>query len=269
MPLLAPASSALRAYALRKAIQAVLIRSRPFGSPFQGFAFGKLYLVLSQGLDSRPVLRPSGRWTALAVGRLQLTLVRLAMASKIPAPYSKAIRWMRMNQKIQINLFHEWAMFLDSKLVEMGYILPSQTTSDERCLYYYDIADRIPEATPRDIEKSDIFLFPQEHEAGLKFLEEKIRNGEDIKPHLSRGVERCDNFDGLLVDWGIYHLNLGNKHYVKNPKYVDRTGPLLYARLTSKIAYFLTVDEHGKWSDRNLIKIIHRKLACFYRVVSN
>lgn len=140
----------------------------------------------------------------------------------------------------------------------MGYVLPAATSDEKACLYYYDIVDRTPAAIPRKTLRADTFACPPEHAPGLLALEQKIQTGNDIRPHLSLGVLNPDNFDGLLLDWGIHHLHLGTTAHPQDSNFMARTGPLLYARFSDDTAYLLGIMEHGKWSDQDLIRILHR-----------
>jgi hypothetical protein len=104
-----------------------------------------------------------------------------------------------------------------------------------------------------------------EHEGALEAIVGKISAGEDLTPHLSRGVEVAHVPDGsapsalkrrgdrdlLISDWAIHHLHLGT--VVETDGFVERTGDLLFAAFTDEEAYLLGVHVHGSWAAYELI----------------
>ncbi|RZK01619.1 MAG: hypothetical protein EOO46_19765 [Flavobacterium sp.] len=86
-------------------------------------------------------------------------------------------------------------------------------------------------------------------------LEDKILRGENLRPHLSKLMDKIGFQDKMLFDWDIHHFHLGVN--LNQNGYVDRTGPLLYARVTDDKIYFIKIAEHDNWSDKDLITIIH------------
>lgn len=160
-----------------------------------------------------------------------------------------------MAPRIATNLFHDWAQYLRSLLAQEGH---SVVGSDmDVCVIYYDLERRYPLATPRRIFKPSGFRCPAECEPGLAELERKIEAGEDLRPHLNVTFDKLDARDGMLTDWGILHFHLGTKPHAKRPKFMARTGALLYARLTRDAAYFIGVFGHGEWANEGLIRVLH------------
>ena len=118
------------------------------------------------------------------------------------------------------------------------------------CSYTY----RLIEKRPRAIYKATSFACPAEVEIGLKWLEEKIRKGESVNPHLNSATKK-DKLDGLLYDWGIHHLHLGETFSA--PGYVKRTGPVLFAIFRKNNVYFIDIRDHVGWSDKGLLDIVN------------
>ena len=158
---------------------------------------------------------------------------------------------------ISINLFHDFAAELRERLENAGHSLLATKTPEEIFLKYYDFNRKFPPVCPRRVLKPAGFSCPSAHASGLALLESKIQRGEDLRPHLSTTVEQLDNLDLMLLDWEIFHFHLGTKLYPKNPAFIERTGPLLYARLTSDNAYFVGILEHGEWANPDLIRVLH------------
>lgn len=128
------------------------------------------------------------------------------------------------------------------------------TTSDDVLQSYCSYTYRLIEKRPREIYKATSFACPAEVEIGLKWLEEKILKGESVNPHLNSATKK-DKLDGLLYDWGIHHLHLGETFSA--PGYVKRTGPVLFAIFRKNNVYFIDIRDHVGWSDKGLLDIVN------------
>ncbi len=121
---------------------------------------------------------------------------------------------------------------------------------------FYNLIERIPVPRPRKILKAKTFSCPKELQKNLEVLENKIVKGETITNYLSKKIIDAHFSDSMLYDFGITHLHLGKEETSKDEPFAERTGKILYCFLTDDVAYFLTVDEHEKWSDIKLMEII-------------
>ncbi len=158
---------------------------------------------------------------------------------------------MRVNT---INLNNDWLRLIKTELESEGYDL-TDLTDDKISILYYSLEKRLISKVPRKIYKASDFSCPEYLEEGLRQLEEKIKNGNDLKPHLSRKLKKLEDNDGLLFDWGIYHLHLGT--VIESDGFVNRTGPLLHARFDNDSAYFINIFNHGAWTKQAMLKTIH------------
>ena len=140
------------------------------------------------------------------------------------------------------------------EIEELGFDTSSLTTSDDVLQSYCSYTYRLIEKRPRAIYKATSFACPAEVEIGLKWLEEKIRKGESVNPHLNSATKK-DKLDGLLYDWGIHHLHLGETFSA--PGYVKRTGPVLFAIFRKNNVYFIDIRDHVGWSDKGLLDIVN------------
>ncbi len=55
----------------------------------------------------------------------------------------------------------------------------------------------------------------QEIRDGIDSVQEKLEQGVDVTPHMTKTVLKGSFTDYLLSDWGIYHLHLGLSIFVK------------------------------------------------------
>lgn len=122
-------------------------------------------------------------------------------------------------------------------------------------IHYFNAAQRRPSANPRTLLLSDTFSCPSEHQSGWDRLKKSVSEGQDFTPHLSKLVTKPEETDQMLNDWGVYHFHLGTK---LQKGFVNRTGPLLFARITDKIFYAIGVYNHGAWTDSEVVETVHR-----------
>lgn len=109
----------------------------------------------------------------------------------------------------------------------------------------------------RTIKLSKEFRCPINRALGLRQLKEKIQRGVNLRPHLSTSVMNLNFDDGLLNDWGIYHLHLGTRPHRRNPAFVERTDEVVMARFDDTTAYLIDVGHHGDWAQQRLLEIVH------------
>ena len=121
---------------------------------------------------------------------------------------------------------------------------------------FYNLIERIPVPRPRKILKAKNFSCPKELQKNLEVLENKIVKGESITNYLSKKIIDAHFSDSMLYDFGITHLHLGKEENSKDEAFVERTGKILYCVLKDDDAYFLTIDDHKKWSDIRFIEIM-------------
>lgn len=121
---------------------------------------------------------------------------------------------------------------------------------------YIDFRYRLVEPKPRTIVYSTQFACPDDLRPGLSVLEDRIRRGESLFPHLSRQIFDATRQDGMLFDWGIHHLHLGVVPSRKDPRLVEGTKEVVYAILGEDVAHFLVVGDHGRWADVELLRMV-------------
>lgn len=162
--------------------------------------------------------------------------------------------------EVNVNFERDWFEYLCRQLEAAGYT-PNRLLGVREITYqFFNIGRRLISAVPRRILKSDVFSCPDNLKHGLELLEEKILNGLSTVPHLSRNTKSLSETDMLLNDWGIQHLHLGTT--LMNDGFINRTGPVLFARFDDNYAYFICIMEHGKghypWARKDMVNIIHR-----------
>jgi hypothetical protein len=160
-----------------------------------------------------------------------------------------------MSVRITFKLKDTLAKIFKKEIEELDFDTSLLSTSEDVLQSYCSYTYRLIEKRKRTIHKADTFICPTGVEKGLNWLEEKIKKGESVNPHLNSAI-KTDKLDGLLYDWGIHHLHLGESFSA--PGYVKRTGPVLFAIFRKDDVYFIDIRDHEGWSDKNLLEIVNR-----------
>jgi hypothetical protein len=143
-----------------------------------------------------------------------------------------------------------------SRLQQAGYAVNVSENAEEVCIKYFNIAKRRVQPQPRRIVFSQEFTCPANLQPGLDELRKKSETGENLKPHQSKSLTNYEYDDSLLNDWGIQHFHLGIT--AGSDGFVERTGPLLFARVTDDVIYCINVLAHGAWSKQEMVAILHK-----------
>lgn len=98
--------------------------------------------------------------------------------------------------------------------------------------------------------------FQKRVESVLKYLSK----GGDITPYLSTQSIKLDSQQDLMFnDWNILHIHLGKKPHINNPRFIERTGELLFLLYTVNEIRVLGLYHHNppSWSKQKLLQTIY------------
>lgn len=159
---------------------------------------------------------------------------------------------MHADADLELDFLADWHAFMRNSLRQVGFaVVPAG--GQELEIAHFNLLKRIVPMTKRRVHVAAGVVCPPEHLAGYQELTRKVQDGEDLRPYHSKGILKVDYNEGQLNDWGIHHLHLGAKLEPAGV-FIERTGPVLYARFGSSDAYFITIHEHGAWSDLKLLE---------------
>ena len=160
-----------------------------------------------------------------------------------------------MSSNIAADFLEDWKQFLLSQLTSLGHNVGSLSDVGEISQKFYNIIRRRIPNTPRKILISKEFLCPGPLLKGLEILKSKASAGDDLNIFLSRTLGNINYNDSLLNDWKVYHFHLGEE--IEKDGFAKRTDPLLFARVTYDEIYFINTYNHGQWSEKGIVEILH------------
>lgn len=157
--------------------------------------------------------------------------------------------------KLKSDFIKDWHDFLKDILVNHWGLEISGVEEKDLPIIYFNAEIRRIDQRRRIIKTSDVFNCPAELQNGLDKIRSDISHGNDITPHLSSLVDKLSSKDLMLNEWGVYHFHLGTE---LKGDFIKRTGPLLFALVTTECLYAINVYDHGEWENSDIIEIIHR-----------
>lgn len=160
-----------------------------------------------------------------------------------------------MSREIQIDFYSDFASACIEALVTAGFEKPKGDTG-QIIMTYFNVIHRMVPRVPRIVHKASYVVAP-EVVAGVKALLKAVEAGGDLRPYMSRSIEKAPFNDDMLNDFGIHHFHLGTEPHPKDPEFKKRSGPLLFAMVNDHDFYCIGCFEHGDWSEKRLLDIIH------------
>ncbi|WP_282412281.1 hypothetical protein [Pseudomonas sp. PS01299] len=158
---------------------------------------------------------------------------------------------------LQADFVKDWTAELRRIMTDDWAMDVSQVSETELPILFFHAGKRRIEPRPRVIKLSASFVCPSELESGWNALKAKIESGANLAPHLSLGIERVMGKDPLLLDWGVYHLHLGESVHPTNGSFVDRTGPVVFGYPTKDVFHAIGIYQHGQWNDSSVIETLN------------
>jgi len=167
---------------------------------------------------------------------------------------------MNKNPQMNIDFRADWVAILKAEICSLGYKVDPKLDTRSISETYFNLQRLRISATPRMVLISREFSCPADLTSGLELIKDKASKGEDLRPHQSCEFADPNYNDRLLNDWDIHHLHLGIQ--IQANGFVERTGPVLFARVTHDTFYLLDVMHHGHghqpWIKKILVEIIHK-----------
>ncbi|HIF9533505.1 TPA: hypothetical protein ACX6S0_001841, partial [Photobacterium damselae] len=105
--------------------------------------------------------------------------------------------------KLKSDFFGDWIELQKDILTNLWGYDVSLIPDDEIPLLYFNAEQRRPDPKVRQLVLADTFSCPQNLEAGWGRLKHLIESGQDLTSNLSKSINKLNNKDSMLNDWGI------------------------------------------------------------------
>lgn len=136
-------------------------------------------------------------------------------------------------------------------------------TEASAALAYFSARHRSIIPRPRKIvwsTKLKVGPFSEQTRHDLDVVAAESARGMNLCRRLSRDFVNLDAKDGLLYDWGVHHLHLGEA-VEPGTGLIVRSGPVLFALVRSATIYFIDVKPHGRgapppWAAPSILDVI-------------
>ncbi|MCP3142778.1 hypothetical protein [Pyxidicoccus xibeiensis] len=163
------------------------------------------------------------------------------------------------NQQFEVvaNFYDDLIDAYRAELAKLGHPTDPNDTPEQVHRRYLNLLSRRIRAAPRRTHTARDFVGPAAHQGAIDEIIRKASQGEDLNPHLSKSIAKdADFYDQALNYWGIHHLHLG-KALEPNSGFIERTGPLLFARITANDFYLIGIFKHGDWAEGRILEVLH------------
>lgn len=160
-----------------------------------------------------------------------------------------------MSTQVECDFGADWIAFCRANLAALGSPVDPALPEEEVAILFFNAQKRLVEPRARAIHEPPGLAIPQHLAAAYAAFLVKVRQGDDLRPHLSSLVAKAGRDDGLLNDWGIHHFHLGTR--VGQRGFVDRTGELLFAVVREGDFYVAGLFDHNSFSAQAVLEAVH------------
>jgi len=167
-----------------------------------------------------------------------------------------------------MNLFNDLKVTIQNDLTTLGVQFDANATVEDILVLRYTLMRK--SIRPRQYNPHQSAEFQAAlancsagEKAAMAAISAKFQSGTDVNGHLSRDSTDPHKVDGLLYDWGVYHLHVSNTKQNPAQKFFDRVGPVALVKVTHTDAYFIDIRQHGVgnqllWTQQDILGIIDR-----------
>ena len=159
-------------------------------------------------------------------------------------------------------LYKQWVNYQRKALKQLGIKNIENFSDQEVAIYYFEYYFRVLPPVKYEVYISNELLnnpLYNNFKLVIETIKMKAKSGKDLRPYLSKGIKNLKEPDKMLNDWGVYHFHLGDR--LLDDGFVNRRRELLFVyrdfKLNPNKLYFLDIYNHGDWSKKRTIEILH------------
>ncbi len=144
--------------------------------------------------------------------------------------------------------------FLLAELQNMGFQTTGLTSFQDVAFQYERIRHRRVDARKRRTHVASGVVPPADHATGFAELIAASERGDSLLAYQSTLTTKAQINDGLLN----HHFHMGVGPHPTAVGFKARTGPLVFALVARDDLYILKIGEHGAWTDRDFLEVLHK-----------
>ena len=136
----------------------------------------------------------------------------------------------------------------------------SDFDSDSTCIRILSFNRKIGLGNKKKVSFAKGIRIPKEYKKRVYHILEYLADGGNIIPYLSKQSINLNNPGDLMFnDWNILHIHLGKRKDKKDPRFIERTGELLFLINTETEIRVLGVYDHkpSPWTRKELLQRIY------------
>lgn len=150
-----------------------------------------------------------------------------------------------------MNLLQDAEVLIRQELAQLG-INHAKAVNLEQVLHLLlNLRFKRVSARPRKVNSTPLFdqkltQLDSAMQQAVSTIITKVEQGHDLTGHLNKSTLDAEKTDGLLADWGIYHLHISDQKKNPTDTHYVRTGPVMFVFFRADAAYLVDIYSHGK-----------------------
>ena len=136
----------------------------------------------------------------------------------------------------------------------------SNVDSDKTVIRILSFNRKIGLGNKKKVSFANGIRIPKKYKKRVYHILKYLANGGNIIPYLSKqSINLTGPGDLMFNDWNILHIHLGKRKDKKDPRFIERTGELLFLINTETEIRVLGVYDHkpSPWTKKDLLQRIY------------
>lgn len=136
----------------------------------------------------------------------------------------------------------------------------SDLDSDSTCIRILSFNRKIGLGDKKKVSFANGIRIPKKYKKRIHHILDYLADGGNIIPYLSKqSINLTSPGDLMFNDWNILHIHLGKRKDKKDPRFIERTGELLFLINTETEIRVLGVYDHkpSSWTKNELLQRIY------------
>ena len=160
---------------------------------------------------------------------------------------------------MEMDLIRDFKEILLEHARKQGLIF-SDLDSDSTCIRILSFNRKIGLGNKKKVSFANGIRIPKKYKKRIHHILDCLADGGNIIPYLSKqSINLTSPGDLMFNDWNILHIHLGKRKDKKDPRFIERTGELLFLINAETEIRVLGVYDHkpSPWTKNELLQRIY------------